>query len=122
MSYIEFIAEGKKGLTNAGSIMKTDAVKDVQVAINYADESLETLRRNLLDKFFDMAETEEQKRIINKCISTYVWCMDKKLRIDGDILDRLGKEVGMTNAEISKLLSKETDSFYGKVDNLYGRR
>lgn len=122
MSYIEFITEGKKGLTNAGSIMKTDNVKDVQVAINYADESLETLRRNLLDKFFDMADTEEQKKIINKCISTYVWCMDKKLRIDGDILDRLGKEVNMTNSEISKLLSKETDSFYGKVDNLYGRR
>ena len=119
-TYVEFIAEGKKGLTNAGSIMKTDDLKGAGVSMNFADETLENLRRNLLDKFFEMTEDEEKRGLINKAISTYVYCLDKKLRIDGDIIDRLANAVDKKNEDITKILTKETDGFYGKQMNHYG--
>jgi hypothetical protein len=120
-SFNEFINEGKKGLTNAGSIMKTDNVSKVQTSVNFADESLENLRRQLLDKFFAETDNSEQRHIINKCISTVVYCLDKKLRIDEDIIERLAKETGKKTSKILKILQKETDAFYGSAGNVYGQ-
>lgn len=119
-TFTEFIAEGKKGPTNAGSIMKTDNLVGAAVSVNFADETLENLRRVLLDKFFKLSEDKEMRDIINKAVSTYVYCLDKKLRIDNDIIDKLAEAVNKSNDEIAKMLTKETDGFYGKHPNLYG--
>jgi hypothetical protein len=120
--YAEFIAEGKKKLTNAGSIMKTDNIAGTQTAINFSDETLENLRRKLYDIFMkDINSDSSKSEIINKAVSTYVYALDKKLRIDSDILDRLAQEVGMTNKEVVDIISNETDEFYGGANNVYGR-
>ena len=121
-SYTEFIAEGKKGLTNAGTIMRTDNAHLVKTAINFADETLENLRRKLLDKFFAKfsADDGENREIVNKCVSTFVYCLDKKLRIDADIIALLAKTVDMDVKKLSKMLTDETDKFYGSSMNHYG--
>lgn len=119
-SYVEFISEGKKGLTNAGTIMRTDNAHLVKASINFADESLETLRRKLLDKFYTSAEDDTTKDAINKCVSTFVYCLDKKLRIDEDIVKLLASKIGKTFEETSKMLSDETNKFYGDTVNYYG--
>jgi hypothetical protein len=120
-SYTEFIAEGKGGLTNAGTIMRSDNAHLIRTSINFADETLEGLRRKFLDKFYsDTAEDETEKRnVINKCVSTFVYCLDKKLRIDADIMALLAKTVGMEIKELTKYMTEETEKFYGR-DNLYG--
>ena len=120
-NYIEFVTEGKKKLTNAGTIMKTDNIAGTQTAINFSDETLENLRRKLYDTFMKDIDSDSPKsEIVNKAVSTYVYALDKKLRIDEDILDRLAQEVGMTTEEVSKILTEETDAFYGNTANHYG--
>lgn len=122
MKFSEFLAEGKKGLTNAGTIMRSDNKHTIKTAINFADETLETLRRQLLDKYYKDVDSEDEiKRAnINKAISTYVYCLDKKLRIDGDIMDLLAKEVGQDKSKLVKDITKMTDDFYGGQMNHYG--
>ena len=121
-NYVEFITEGKKKLTNAGTIMKTDNIAGTQTAINFSDETLENLRRKLYDIFMkDINSDSSKSEIVNKAVSTYVYALDKKLRIDSDILDRLAQEVGMSNKEVVEIITKETDEFYGRANNIYGR-
>jgi hypothetical protein len=122
MNFSEFLAEGKKGLTNAGTIMRSDNKHIIKTAINFADETLETLRRQLLDKYYKTVDSEdvEKRANINKAISTYVYCLDKKLRIDGDIMDLLAKEVGQDKSKLIKDITKMTDEFYGGQMNHYG--
>ena len=119
-TYKEFIFEGKKGLTNAGTIMRTDNAHLVKVAINFADESLEGLRRQFLDKFSAEVDDKEKQDTINKCVSTFVYCLDKKLRIDADIMALLAKTVGMDIEKLNKMMTDEVDNFYGKSANIYG--
>jgi len=121
-SYTEFIAEGKKGLTNAGTIMKTDNVTKVRTSVNFSDETLEGLRRKLLDKYYKGVDSDdkEKRETINKCVSTFVYALDKKLRIDGDIIDLMAKTLNRDSKELSKELTKETEEFYGSSPNLYG--
>jgi hypothetical protein len=119
-TYKEFITEGKKGLTNAGTIMRTDNAHLVKTAINFADESLEGLRRQFLDKFYADVDDKEKQETINKCISTFVYCLDKKLRIDADIMELLAKTVGMDTEKLSKMMTDDVDKFYGKSANHYG--
>ena len=121
-SYIEFLGEGKKGLTNAGAIMRSDNKHLIKTAINFADETLENLRRQLLDKYYKTVSSDDEgtRENINKAISTYVYCLDKKLRIDGDIIDLLAKCLGKDSKEMSKELTKITDEFYGGQMNHYG--
>jgi hypothetical protein len=58
---------------------------------------------------------------MNKCISTYVYALDKKLRISSDIVDMLAKAAGESNDETMKTLTKETEKFYGdEKPNHYG--
>jgi hypothetical protein len=118
---LEFLTEGKKKLTNAGTVIGNNS--PISASTNLADESLETLRRKLLDKFYkDIEESDKEKReVINKCVSTFVFCLDKKLRIDGDIIMLLCKAVNMEVKELTKLLTDETDKFYGSSNNLFGQ-
>jgi hypothetical protein len=118
---LEFLTEGKKKLTNAGTVIGNNS--PISATTNLADESLETLRRKLLDKFYkDIEESDKEKReVINKCVSTFVFCLDKKLRIDGDIIMLLCKAVNMEVKELTKLLTDETDKFYGSSNNLFGQ-
>jgi hypothetical protein len=118
-NYNEFLAEGK-GPKPAGTIMRTDNAQKVKVAINFADETLETLRRKFIDQFYADVDDEEKKEIINKCVSTFVYCLDKKLRIDADIMNLLAKTVGMDPEELNKKMQEETEKFYGKSTNHYG--
>ena len=119
-TYNEFISEGKKGLTNAGTIMRTDNAHLVKTSINFADESLESLRRQFLDKFCAKVDDKEKRDTINKCVSTFVYCLDKKLRIDADIMTLLAKTVGMDVDKLNKMMTDEVDNFYGKSANHYG--
>jgi len=121
-TYAEFITEGKKGLTNAGTIIRSDNAHLIRTAINFADETLENLRRQLLDKYYKNVDSDdnEKRENVNKAISTYVYCLDKKLRIDNDIIKLLAKEVGKDEKELTKELAKLTDQFYGGQMNHYG--
>jgi len=121
-SYQEFVAEGKKGPTPAGNVIKTDNVTKVGSTTNLADETLENLRRKLLDKYLKKidGDDEEGKETVNKCVSTLVYCLDKKLRIDADIIDLLAHKMGVEPAGISKELTKEVEDFYGSAPNHYG--
>ncbi len=122
-SYQEFVTEGKKGPTPAGNVIKTDNVTNVGSGINPADETLENLRRKLLDKYFKKIDSDDEtgKDTVNKCISTFVYCLDKKLRIDSDIINLLANKMGVEPADISKELAKEVEDFYGKSPNIYGK-
>jgi hypothetical protein len=122
LTFSEFVNEGKKGLTNAGTIMRSDNKHMIKTAVNFSDETLENLRRQLLDKYYKSVDSEdgEKRANINKAISTYVYCLDKKLRIDGDIIDLLAKELGKKKEELTKELTKLTDEFYGGLMNHYG--
>lgn len=122
LTFSEFLVEGKKGLTSAGTIMRSDNKHIIKTAVNFSDETLETLRRQLLDKYYKAVDSEdgEKRANINKAISTYVYCLDKKLRIDGDIMDLLAREVGKDKDKLVKEITKMTDSFYGGQMNHYG--
>jgi len=122
LTFSEFLVEGKKGLTNAGTVIRSDNKHIIKTTINFADETLETLRRQLLDKYYKSVDSEdgEKRANINKAISTYVYCLDKKLRIDGDIIELLAKEVGEDKSKIVKDITKMTDDFYGGQMNHYG--
>lgn len=121
-TYIDFVSEGKKGLTNAGTVIRSDNKHIITTSVNFADETLETLRRQLLDKYYDSvsSDNKELRDNINKAVSTYIYCLDKKMRIDGDIIDLLAKCVGKDSSEMAKELTKITDEFYGGQNNLYG--
>lgn len=121
-SYSEFIAEGKKGLTNAGSIMKTDHVAKAQTSVNFADETLENLRRKMLDKYWAKVDSddEDKRETINKCISTFVYALDKKLRIDGDIMELMAKTLDMSSKDLNKEITEMTEKHYGESPNHYG--
>ena len=90
--------------------------------LNYADETLEPLRRKLLDKYFEEASdlTPEVKKKINKCISTYVYALDKKLKIDEDIVNLLAETVGKDPKDVREELNKLTNEFYDESKNVIG--
>lgn len=119
LSYIDFIAEGKKGTEVSGRVMTTNS--NPQAAINHSDETLEGLRRRLIDVYFKKSEDKEIRDTMNKCISTYVYTLDKNLRISSDIIDMLAKAAGESSDETIKSLTKETEKFYGDdKPNHYG--
>jgi hypothetical protein len=73
---------------------------------------MEGLRRKLLDKYMPMAKDKEAEKTINSCITTYVYALDKKLKIDEDIIKSLADKIGKKHKDISKELAKETTEFY----------
>lgn len=118
-SYNDYITEGKKGLTNAGSIMKTDNIKDVKVSVTYTDETLEPLRRKLYDEFIGDANNDSDT--INKCVSTIVYCLDKKMRIDSDIIELIAKTTNRKNEDVNKVINDMINKHYGEF-NHYGMK
>jgi hypothetical protein len=121
-SFDEFIVEGTKGPTNAGTIMKTNDVTKVQYSVNFADESLEGLRRKLIDKYYPTTDDEEKRHTINRCLSTIVYCFDKKLRVDEDVIETLAQCIGKTLKETMKEIEEEANKYYGGGPNLYGMK
>jgi hypothetical protein len=110
LSYTQFIAE---------HLMAKPVVPQVQsISINYADETLAGFRIHLLDAYMKPEKDKAVAEEINKCITTYVYALDKRLKIDSDIVDRLAKAVNKTPAEMSKELDKETRQYYDKSVNI----
>ena len=119
LSYNDFIAEGKKATEVSGRVMTTNS--NPQASINHSDETIEGLRRRLIDVYFKKSDDKDVRDDMNKCISTYVYALDKQLRISSDIVDRLAKAAGESSDETIKTLTKETEKFYGdEKPNHYG--
>lgn len=119
LSYIDFITEGKKGTEISGRVMTTNS--NPHASINHSDETVEGLRRRLIDVYFKKSEDKDVRDTMNKCISTYVYALDKKLRISSDIVDKLAKAAGESSDDTIKTLTKETEKFYGdEKPNHYG--
>ncbi|MFM2009982.1 MAG: hypothetical protein RLZZ479_373 [Bacteroidota bacterium] len=116
--YKDFLAEGKKGTNLSGRVMKTNSPQEVSV--NHSDETVEGFRRKLLDVYFAKTDDKQARNTINKCISTYVYALDKKLRISSDIVEMLADSVGETVKETIKTLTEETKKYFGNEDNHYG--
>jgi hypothetical protein len=89
------------------------------LTLNYSDETLEGLRRHFLDKYLGDLDKEKQETV-NKCISTYVYALDKKLKIDGDIVDLLADALGKDSEAMAKELADDTREFYDKKPNIIG--
>jgi len=121
-NYSEFIAEGKKGPTPAGNVITPTSPSAMKSSINPADDTSETLRRRLLDKFYTKVETDEDKDVVNKCVSTVVYCLSKNMRVDSDVVNLLAKKTGKEIKDVVKTIEDETNSYYGGADNLYGRK
>ncbi len=115
-NYRDFLEEKYVGHANV-----FNAIEMPKYAINYADESLERLRTKLLDKYYSGESDKDKKTLINRCISTYVYTLDKKLKIDEKIIELLAKLIGKSAEETRKDLTQETDNFYNENQNLYGQ-
>jgi hypothetical protein len=113
LNYQQFIAESVK------EVDLSDPQKKI-LSMNWADETMEGLRRHLLDKYMSKGKDKESEEKINKCITTYVYALDKKLKIDSDIVDMLADAVGKSSEDIAKELSKETVGYYDKFQNVIG--
>jgi hypothetical protein len=109
-SYIDFLRETQ------------DMSEPVEpgITLNYADETMEGLRRRLLDDYMPTAKNEEVEKTINSCISTYVYSLDKKLKIDEDIIKKLGEAVGKSHEDMSKELADKTREYYDGSKNVIG--
>lgn len=119
LSYNDFITEGKKGTEISGRVMTTNS--NPRASLNYADETVEGLRRRLIDVYFKKSEDKKSRDVMNKCISTYVYALDKNLKISSDIVELLAKAAKESVEDTQKTLTKETDDFYGDdKPNHYG--
>jgi hypothetical protein len=111
LSYEQFLLEGDKEVDMSNPRSKT-------ITLNYADETMEGLRRYFLDKYMPKAENKETEEKINKCITTYVYTLDKKLKIDSKIVEDLGKCLGKNHEEMSRELQELTNEFYDGKNNV----
>ena len=119
LTYSGFLTEGKKRTEVSGRVMTTNSKP--HLSLNHADETIEGLRRRLLDVYFKKTQDKEARDTMNKCISTYVYALDKNLKISSDIVDLLAKTAEETSEETIKTLSSETQKFYGdEKPNHYG--
>jgi len=118
-SYLEFINEGK-GPSPAGNVVNTDQAGKVKSSITPSDDTLEGLRRKLLDEFYDDSANSDTKDVINKCVSTVVYCLDKNMRIDSDIINLLAKRLEKSSSDITKKITEITEKFFGSKSNIYG--
>lgn len=110
LSYQQFLLEVKDS--------NLAVPQNKQVSVNYADETMEGLRRYFLDKYMPKAEDKETEEKINKCITTYVYTLDKKLKIDSKIIEDLGKCIGKNHEDMSRELEKLTNKFYDGKNNI----
>lgn len=124
-SFIEFITEGYARGAGSAKSSKTHPLRTsdnpVSLGINHSDPTLDGLRTALLDIFWPKANGNKQNEtLINQCVTTFVHAMDKKLRIDEEIIIKLANLVQMTQEEVTKILSETLDKYYGKFQNIYG--
>lgn len=125
LSFVEFLSEGyASGAGNAKS-SKSHSLRTsnnpVAAGVNHADPTLEGVRTKLLDIFWPKADGDKKRETtINQCVTTFVHAMDKKLRIDEDIIKMLADACGMEQAEVTDLLSKNLDKYFGQFQNMYG--
>lgn len=122
-SFVEFLTEAK----GAGNIKNSKTLEmplgdnPLTVGMNHADPTIDGLRTHLLDIFWPKAKGDKKLETkINQCITTFAHAMDKKLRIDEDIIILLAKCVNMSQEEVTKILSEELDKYYGQFQNIYG--
>jgi hypothetical protein len=104
LSFQDFISESAE----------PQAFGQPKISLNFSDDTLVGFRNQLLDKYYGKVSNTEDKEKINKCITTYVYALDKKLKIDEDIIKMMASTLGMTHAELTKELQKETTDFYDK--------
>lgn len=104
LSFQDFVAESAE----------PQAFGQPKISLNFADDTLVGFRNHLLDKYYGNASNIEDKEKINKCITTYVYTLDKKLKIDEDIIKMMASTLGMTHKELTTELQKETSDFYDK--------
>jgi hypothetical protein len=126
-SFLEFINEGyAKGagnIKNSKSHQLPMTNNPVAAGVNHADPTLEGLRTVLLDIFWPKAKGDKSKETkINQCVTTFVMAMDKKLRIDEEIVDMLADHANMSKDEVTKILSDEVNKYYSKSLNIYGMK
>ncbi len=113
------VAEGK-GDRNVTTVYRPTSGKG-NVPMNHSDETLEGLRRELLDHYFEIVGTNNEKSdTVNKCVSTYVYALGNNLKIDEEIVILLAKTAGEDAAKTRETLSKMTRSFYDEKSNIYG--
>jgi hypothetical protein len=113
------IVEGK-GDRNVTTVYRPTSGKG-EVPMNHSDETLEGLRRALLDHYFEkVGSNNENSDTVNKCVSTYVYALGNNLKIDEEIVILLAKTVGEDAKDTRETLSKITRDFYGEKSNIYG--
>ena len=124
LSFQEFLKEQHivegDGDRNVTTVYRPTSGKG-DVSMNHSDETLEGLRRALLDHYFEkVGSNNENSDTVNKCVSTYVYALGNNLKIDEDIVTLLAKTVGEDAKETRDTLSKVTREFYDEKSNIYG--
>ena len=111
LSYTEFLKE---------TVDLSKPPAEPGLSVNYADETIEVLRKKLLDHFFEKVEnlTDETKSKINKCVSTYIYAVDKRLKIDEDIVNLLAETIGKDPSDVREDLTKLTNEYYDGEKNV----
>lgn len=125
LSFQEFLKEQHiivegKGDRNVTTVYRPTSGKG-NVPMNHSDETLEGLRRALLDHYFEkVGSNNENSDTVNKCVSTYVYALGNNLKIDEEIVILLAKTAGEDAKDTRETLSKITRDFYGEKSNIYG--
>jgi hypothetical protein len=98
----------------------TISMQSTKVSQNFADETIEGLRRKLLDDYMPKAKDKDSEKSINSCVTTYIATLDKRLKIDEDIVKKLASLVGLSHKEMAKELDKKTREYYDNEKNVIG--
>ncbi len=122
-SFNEFLNEAK-GAGNAKNSKSLDlpmGANPVAAGVNHADPTTDGLRNHLLDIFWPKANGDKKLETkINQCVTTFAHAMEKKLRIDEEIIILLANCVNMSKEEVTKILTEELDKYYSQFQNLFG--
>jgi hypothetical protein len=111
LTYEDFLRE---------SLDTAKSLESPKVSLNFADETIEGLRRQLLDDYMPKAKDKESEEAINSCVTTYIHTLDKRLKIDEDIIKKLANLIGKSHEEMSAELDKKTREYYDKEKNVIG--
>jgi len=125
ITFKEFLIEGyARGAGNAKSSKSHTLMmgeNPIAAGKNFSDPTIDGLREKLLDIFWPKANGDKKLEVaINQCITTFVHAMDKKLRIDAEIIEKLANAVQMDAKKVADILSETMDKYYGSFTNIYG--
>ena len=121
MSFDEFLTEGKKGLTPAGNVMQSNNPTEVGYSFDYADISIQEVRKLILDKYYPQHGTDEDKEYVDRAITTIVYAMEKKIRVDEEIVEKLSTILKISPDELTKGIQEVIQEYYENQTNLYGQ-